>query len=253
VFNGQTGEQMAGFLAYEWYFRGGVYVAAGDVNGDGRDEIILGAGAGGGPRVKVIDLATTQVLADFWGIADENFRGGARPAAGDINGDGRADLVVSAGETGGPRVAVYDGRSVGSLRQPARLAPDFYAFESILTNGAYVAVGDVDGDGRADLIAGSGEGGGPRVVVYDGAALTAGRVVQVASFMAGDANGQSGVRVAAADVDGDGLADILTGPGPNSDGTVRAFAGRSALRSASPTILKQYRSADWVAGGAFVG
>ncbi len=252
VFNGRNGQQMAGFMAYEWYFRGGVYVAAGDINGDGRAELVLGAGAGGGPRVKVIDLTTNQVLADFWGIADENFRGGARPAVGDIDGDGKADLVVAAGETGGPRVAVYDGRSIGR-RTPTRLAPDFFAFESTLTNGAYVAVGDVNGDGRADLIAGSGEGGGPRVVVYDGAALKAGRIVQVASFMAGDGSGQSGVRVAAADVDGDGWTDILTGSGPGSDGFVRAYSGLSALRSATPTVLKQFHSTDWAVSGAFVG
>ncbi len=253
VFSGKDGHLMADFMAFEWYFQGGVYVAAGDVNGDGRDELIVGAGAGGGPRVKVIDLTTNQVLADFWGIADANFRGGARPAAGDINGDGKADLVVAAGEGGGPRVAIYDGRSVGNLQQPTRLVPDFYAFESTLTNGAYVAVGDIDGDGKADLICGSGEGGGPRVVVYDGAALSAGRIVQVASFMAGDGSGQSGVRVAAADVDGDGRADILTGPGPNSDGVVRAFSGLSALRSATPAVLKQFRSSDWAVNGAFVG
>jgi len=253
VFSGRDGRLMADFMAFEWYFQGGVYVAAGDVNGDGRDELVLGAGAGGGPRVKVLDLTTNQVLADFWGIADESFRGGARPAVGDINGDGRADLIVSAGETGGPRVAIYDGRTVGNLRQPARLAPDFYAFESSLTNGAYVAAGDINGDGMADLIAGAGEGGGPRVVVYDGAALSAGRIVQVASFMAGDAGGQSGVRVAAADLDGDGLTDILTGPGSNSDGFVRAFSGLSALRSSAPSVLKQFRSSDWAVNGAFVG
>lgn len=253
VFNGKTGQLMADFMAFEWYFTGGVYVAAGDVNGDGRDEIVVGAGAGGGPRVKVIDLVTGQVMADFWGIADENFRGGARPAVGDINGDGKADLVVAAGEGGGPRVAIYSGASIGNRAQPIRLVPDFYAFEPNLTNGAYVAVGDLDGDGKADLICGSGEGGGPRVVVYDGAALAAGRVTQVASFMAGDPNGNSGVRVAAADVNGDGLADIITGPGPNSDGLVRTYLGRSAVRLGAPTQYGQFSASGWVANGAFVG
>jgi len=253
VFNGATGQLMANFLAYEEGFSGGVYVAAGDITGNGRAELIIGAGAGGGPRVKVFDLMNFSVIADFWGIADADFRGGVRPAVGDINGDGRADLVSAAGETGGPRVAIYDGTSIGDRRIPVRLAPDFFAFEPTLTNGTYVAVGDIDGDGLADLICGSGEGGGPRVVVYDGAGLSRGRVVQVASFMADNPNGTSGVRVAAADIDGDGFADILTGSGPSADGVFRAFAGRSALNGAIPAMVTQSSAADWVAAGVFVG
>ena len=253
VFDGATGQLMADFMAYELGFAGGVYVAAGDITGNGRAELVLGAGAGGGPRVKVIDLTNFSVIADFWGIADADFRGGVRPAVGDIDGDGRADLVAAAGETGGPRLAVYDGTSLRDRLSPVRLAPDFYAFESSLTNGSYVAVGDINGDGMADLICGSGEGGGPRVVAYDGAALRSGRVVQVASFMAGDPNGTSGVRVAAADIDGDGIADILAGSGPNDGGILRGYVGRTAWNGAVPAQVKQASAADWVANGAFVG
>src|SRR5581483_9569963 len=58
VFNGQGGQVLIQFFVYGQQFTGGVYVAAGDVNNDGVDEIITGADAGGGPDVKAISVVT---------------------------------------------------------------------------------------------------------------------------------------------------------------------------------------------------
>src|SRR5207248_10727855 len=126
------------------------------------------------------------VLADVWGIDDPDFRGGARPAVGDVNGDGVGDLVVAAGFGGGPRVAGYSGPSVRFDRTPVKLFPDFYAFEPGLRNGVFVAAGDVDGDGRADVVVGGGPGGGPRVTVLSGRTMADGRLTPLSNFFAGD-------------------------------------------------------------------
>src|SRR4029077_1326766 len=114
-------------------------------------------------------------LTRFFGIAgDPNFRGGCRPALGDLNGDGAADLVVSAGVQGGPRIAIFDGQSLKTgSGDPGRLVGDFFAFEDTLRNRAFVALGDVTGHGRADVAFGGGPGGAPRVRLFDGAALLA--------------------------------------------------------------------------------
>src|SRR5438477_507722 len=112
-------------------------------------------------RVRVFSGKGFSQLADFLGIDDPAFRGGARAAVGDINGDGAGDLVVAAGFQGGPRVAGFDGKSLAS--GPVKLFADFLAFEPELRNGSFVAVGDLDGDGFAEVIAGGGPGGGPRV------------------------------------------------------------------------------------------
>jgi FG-GAP repeat len=257
VIDGRTGATIHSFMAFESFFSGGVYVSMGDVNRDGRDDIAVGAGASGGPRVKVYDGATGAQLADFWGIEDINFRGGARVALGDLNGDDIADLVVSAGEGGGPRVAAYNGLTLINGITPTHLFGDFFAFEPTLTNGSYVAVADLNGDGYGDLIAGAGEGGAPRVTVFNGRSLMRGVYTDwVANFFAGSASAVGGVRVAAADVTGDGRDDLITAPGPNSDGTVRVYAGGAFnvfnIAGFQNTYLTLNKP-EWATYGAYVG
>src|SRR5207249_875395 len=83
--------------------------ALGDVDGDGAADIAVSPDQGGGGRVEVYSGRGTVRFANFFGIDDTAFRGGARVAFGDFNADGVADLAVAAGFQGGPRVALYDG------------------------------------------------------------------------------------------------------------------------------------------------
>ena len=66
IFDGATGLVIREFMAYETTFTGGIYVATGDVNGDGFDDIITGTGVGGGPLVKVFSGANGQLLQSFY-------------------------------------------------------------------------------------------------------------------------------------------------------------------------------------------
>src|SRR5262245_58392528 len=108
VFDGQTGQEVAGFMAYNPAFTGGVSVAVGNVNGDGTADIITGAGPGGGPHVRVFSGASGQELIGFMAY-NPNFTGGVSVAAGDTNGDGRAEIVTGAMAGGGPHVKVFSG------------------------------------------------------------------------------------------------------------------------------------------------
>jgi uncharacterized delta-60 repeat protein len=122
VLDGKTGGTLASFPVFEPGFTGGVYVAAADLDGDGKAEVVVTPDRGGGPIVAVYSGAKLAAgltgdaaqLARFYGIDDPDFRGGARPALGDVNGDGRPDLVVAAGFGGGPRIAIFDGQDLAT-------------------------------------------------------------------------------------------------------------------------------------------
>jgi hypothetical protein len=243
--------------AFETSFTGGVFLSAGDFNGDGYPDIVVSPDEGGGPRVRIVSGKDRTLLADFFGIDDPNFRGGARTAVGDVNGDGTPDLVVAAGFGGGPRVAIFDGKSIGPGLTPRKLVNDFFVFEQTLRNGAYVAVGDIDGDGFADLIAGGGPGGGPRVLAYSGHDLTqqSGTFTVVANFFAGDTNSRGGVPVAVKNIDGDNHADIVTGAGQGSQSVVTTYLGSSIQPTGgTPPVYQEYLVFDAsFLGGVYVG
>lgn len=224
VFDGATGALVWDFFAFEASFTGGVFVAAGDLDGDGRADIVVSPDVGGGPRVVAFSGADGSVLVSFLGIDDPNFRGGARVAVGDVNGDLIPDIVVAAGQGGGPRVAVWDGQSLGGGRTPARLFNDFFAFEPGLRDGTYVGAGDVTGDGLADLVVGGGPGGSPRVIVFAGDLLASNpAAAPLASFFAGDPENRGGIPVGARDIDGDGRAEVLAGTPPGAAPRITAY------------------------------
>jgi serralysin len=164
VFDGASGQLIRDFDAYpDDAFSGGLHVAAGDVNGDGRADIIVGSSAAQAVHVKVFDGRTGALLHSF-SPYEPHYSGGVNVAAGDVNGDGRADIVVapasagtgpSAAGGGGPHVRVFDGATLTVI---ANVFP--YPGS---TGGARVASGDINGDGRADIITAAGAGESPQI------------------------------------------------------------------------------------------
>jgi hypothetical protein len=225
IFDGATGAVLSEFYAFGASFTGGVYVATGDVNNDGRSDITVGAGEGGGPHVRVFSGLDGSIIREFYAYAP-NFLVGVRVATADFDKDGFADIVTGAGPGGGPHVQVFSGNGGGVLKS-------FYAYAPTFTAGIYVAAGDVDGDTVPDIITGPGGGGGPHLRVFngvDGAVLSE-------TYAFAPAGWSSGLRVAAGDVNGDGRADVVVGAGRGRQPLVRALDGVSLADLLGTTLV----------------
>jgi hypothetical protein len=211
VLDSQTGEVLQSFFAFDQAFTGGVFIAVRDFNGDGILDIIAGAGAGGGPEVRIFNGNGLTVIRSFFAYA-QDFTGGVSVASVDFNNDGILDLVTGAGPGGAPHVKVFDGATNSIISQ-------WYAYPVSFTGGVYVAAGDIGNDGNIEVVTGAGSGGAPVVAVWDpytGALLS--------QFMAYAEDFTGGVRVGVSDGNFDGILDLVTGAGPGGGPEVKGFS-----------------------------
>ena len=250
IWNGATNQLIFETTPFE-NFTGGVVLATGDLNGDKIADVIIGPDVGGGPRVQVWAGGRLQkMMNDFFGLPYPDFRGGLRLAAADVNKDGAGDLVVAPGLGGGPRVTLYDGRTLVAGR-PTLIVNDFFAFEDTLRTGMYLAAGDVNGDGYADIIAGVGDGGPPRVRIISGVDLTYRRGIRaLADFYASGVSELEGAKVGVTKFDSDAKADVLVG---TAGARLSVFSGATISASASPAVSMSFAAFSGLNSGLYVG
>jgi len=212
------------WLAYS-VMRCGVNVAAGDIDGDGTDEVITGPGPGEvfGPHVRCFEPDGAVVHnAGFLAYGTNKY--GVKVAAGDVDGDGIDEIITGAGPGAvfGPHVRGWNWDG-GPASTPIP-GISFFAYGT-LRWGVNVACGDLDGDGTDEIITGAGPGAvfGPHVRGwrYDGSETLPMSGVSYFAF----ATPKYGVNVSAGDLDGDGIDEIITGagPGPTFHTHVRAW------------------------------
>jgi len=192
----------------------GLDLVTGDLDGDGNDEILTGAGPGAvyGPHVRGFECDGT-FMPGLSFLSYGTNRYGVHVAAGDLDGDGDDEIITGPGPgvVFGPHVRAFDYDDGGAVSVLSSVS--FFAYGT-LKYGVQVTAGDLDGDGRDEIITGAGPGVvfGPHVRGWQVTEQGVSPVPGVSYFAYGTP--RYGVHVAAADLDGDGIDEILTAPGP---------------------------------------
>jgi hypothetical protein len=239
VYSGATGALLYtvnGDTRFELF--GSAVAGAGDVDGDGRPDLIVGSpgdnntGLSASGSARVISGATGATLHTFNGLAAADGFGGAVAGAGDVDGDGRADLIVGAAFVdSGPRFNVGSA-TVFSGRTGAVLFSVSGVNSGDELGRAVAGAGDVDGDGRADVIVGAPgmdvffqNAGG--VEVISGAT----RAPLISIYGPSENTGFGGTVASLGDVDGDGRIEVLVGATAAGAAWIYSSGGGGALVS----------------------
>jgi hypothetical protein len=215
IINGVNGVVVSSFNAFP-PFRGGINVAAADTNGDGSNEIIVGTMTGVA-TVAVFNSTGSSRLVQFQPFGS-SFRAAAQVSAIDTTGGGTSNIVTAAGPGGSPLVRTYRFSN-----NRVTMVSSFFAFSSAYRGGVTVAAGDLNGDGRQELIVGTGGGTQAEIRIYNlsnpANPVQTGRKVVFAGFT-GAAN------VGIVDYQDSGNLAIIVGAGPGSTPTVNILNGR---------------------------
>lgn len=232
--NPTTKKAISEFVAFRRDNKNGTNVGVGDINGDHLAEVLVGSGAGSDPLVKIFSERGT-LIAQFNPYPTS--RGiGVDVTAGDVDGDGRDEIItVPAKSAAHLRIFRYDS----AARQVSALA-QMFAFPRDSRQGFTVAAGDLDLDGRAEMVV-APRANGRSVAVYR---YDSNRTIKkVSQFPAANRIVRTGLSVTIGDSDANGRNEIIAVPGPGYASLVRVFDlnGRQ-LRSFRPA------STAWLGG-----
>ena len=229
---------------------GGSVAGAGDVNGDGYSDVIVGAigsdvgGSAAGQAYIFFGGASMDTTADvvFTGEAAGDFFGNAVACAGDVNGDGYSDVIVGAyysdanGVESGRAYVFFGGAVMDNMADVALTgeAPGDHFGTSV------ACAGDVNGDGYSDVVVGArdndagGVDAGRAYILFGGPGMD--NTADI--ILTGEApNNAFGISVACAgDVNGDGCSDVIVGAHGNGAGGTNA--GRAYLYLSTPPPVK---------------
>ena len=230
---GRVGTQLDKLVPFPTGTNKGVSVAAGDLDGDGRDELIVGAGPGGPANVAIYsdtnaDGKLSDNTPDTLRVFAAPFRGGVKVAAGNVNNLGGDEVVVGMWTNGGA-VAVFNDANANrkiSDDNGGAATETLNPFGAQFLGGVNVAAGAIQGAGGngAEVIVGNGTGK-PKVRIFTDTNAN-GQVGDEPRFdqLKPGGTGAIGATVVAGDTDGSSFfVEVLTGPAAGSGSDVKIF------------------------------
>ncbi|PIR74203.1 MAG: hypothetical protein COU35_04045 [Candidatus Magasanikbacteria bacterium CG10_big_fil_rev_8_21_14_0_10_47_10] len=196
-----------GFFSFDEAYQGGVQIAKKNLDEtDGQDLLVVT-----GNRIDAWRSDNGRFLRVYPFTA--NYKAGLRVAMGDINGDNRSEIIVAPepGANSPMPVKIYDlsGNQLGD---------DWYPFGRGYLGGYSVAVAKTKPNEFGKIVIGSGKNKPPEVRIYTES------LVLESSWNAYESVFRGGVNVAAGDLDGDGIDEIVTGPGSGGKPWVKVFS-----------------------------
>ncbi len=194
------------------------YPAIGDVDGDGKNEIVVGLGVGGEGWLAVFGNANAAYALQQWirleWTSYNESNGSAIPAVGDVDGDGKNEIVAGLGNGGQGYLAIIG--YTGEYAHKSWLQVPWVSYNT--ANGAtFPAIGDIDGNGKSEIIVGLGEGGGGWMASFENGQL--GYLLRqwirtswISYYQIGETH------PACIDVNSDGIEEVIIGLGRDSQG-----------------------------------
>lgn len=205
----KDGKFLSHFLAYPAFYRGGVNIATADLNSDGKYEIITAPASGYKSEIKIF-TGEGELLRSFLAYP-ESFKGGASVAVGDVMGNSGLEIVTGTGKSGIPQVKIFS--------DSGKLLNTFLADKREMATGLRIALLDIDGNVRrrqSEILITRQSGSHPaKITDYKGAVRR--EWLMYSRSFRGD------VKAVTADINADGIKEIISYPGPGGGPHLRFF------------------------------
>lgn len=207
LFNNE-GDLVLQFYALNKDWQGGYNILQADINGDREAEIIVASKAGLTPKIALYNT-DGQLLAEKK-IFHENHKHGLTVKAGDVDGNGKQEIIVAPEGSGNNQVKIY---RYNEIKEKLKLVVSKKVYPSSFIGGIDIATGDINDDNKADIIV-APYSGQASVKIFKFASSRLKALGQINEYFSTEYNGTS---TAIGNIDKKGRAEIVLAPKSNGN------------------------------------